>query len=230
MKRIYFFYVFLAVVLASCSSAYKSTQTPDDVYYSPAPPADVAKEEKEKRNENNSTNRRNTRYNDYAYTEDCYLRMKVANRNRWSTIDDYSYWYDTRYNDFYTSSYWNNGFNTNFCNCYGNTSVFYPGYYNPYIGSFYTGFYNSYPFTSIYIINPKVTHPNVNRPRIGGFSNSTYSSGGSSAGSALKKIFGTGNNSGTYRSTDRSYTPSSGSSGGSSSSSSGGRVSRPGRN
>ncbi len=34
-----------AVIFASCSSAYRSSQTPDDVYYSPAKPGAYVKEQ-----------------------------------------------------------------------------------------------------------------------------------------------------------------------------------------
>jgi hypothetical protein len=39
-------------------------------------------------------------YQDYqSYQDDRYLRLKVANRNRWSTIDDWGYWNDPRFNN-----------------------------------------------------------------------------------------------------------------------------------
>ena len=238
MKRIYILYTVLAIFMASCSTQYKSSQTPDDVYYSPAPAADVAKKDENKKQVSQN------KYLDYANSEDRYLRMKVANYNRWSSLDDYGYWYDTRYdnsyqNNSYLTSYNHNiGYNNCLCNSIGYSSIFYPGYYNPYIGNYYTGYYNSNPYVNVYIVNPKVIHPNVSRPQLGSYLNTNYSNT-NTIGSSIKKIFSLGNsnsnNNGIYRPTERTYTPSSSSSPSSSgsssgSSSSGGRVSRPGKN
>jgi|688.fasta_scaffold88638_3 hypothetical protein len=75
--------------LTSCSTAYKAGQTPDDVYFSPG--RAVGDEEY-------SNNRNREEYQEYTGSQDdAYLRRKVANRNRWSSIDDFSYWNDCRY-------------------------------------------------------------------------------------------------------------------------------------
>jgi len=75
--------------LTSCSTAYKAGQTPDDVYFSPG--RTVGDEEY-------SNNRNREEYQEYTGSQDdAYLRRKVANRNRWSSIDDFSYWNDCRY-------------------------------------------------------------------------------------------------------------------------------------
>ena len=57
--------------LSSCTTAYKTGQTPDDVYYSPARPQDeyVRTEKQDDR-----------RYLSDEYYYDRYLRMKVSNR------------------------------------------------------------------------------------------------------------------------------------------------------
>src|SRR5688572_13146482 len=95
-------------IFSSCTTAYKSGQTPDDVYYSPVRPVDeyVKSEKKEKQE-----------YQDeYAYRDDRYLRYKVRNPY-WGTIDE-DYYYNYRpyysyspyyssYNPYYNSSYWN---------------------------------------------------------------------------------------------------------------------------
>jgi hypothetical protein len=81
-------------LLSSCSSVYKSGQTPDDVYYSPA----KAIADKEERQQDYTTKQ-----------DDNYLRMKVRNCNRWSRIDDYSYWYDSRYQFDNCSNYYKTG-------------------------------------------------------------------------------------------------------------------------
>ena len=86
--------------LTSCKTAYKSGQTPDDVYFSPAPPQDeyVRVEKQDDRKYSNSED----------YYDDRYLRMKVQNRSRWSQLDD-MYYYDTRYS--YSYYNWNNPWN-----------------------------------------------------------------------------------------------------------------------
>lgn len=77
------------IFLTSCT-AYKAGQTPDDVYFSPG--RAVGEEEY-------TNNRNREEYQEYMGSQDdAYLRRKVANRNRWSSIDDFSYWNDCRYN------------------------------------------------------------------------------------------------------------------------------------
>lgn len=120
--------------LGSCSTMYKSGQTPDDVYYSPAPQYRTASSDYDE-NEN-YTNNGNDEYvnvqtdqDRLAYnSEDNYLRMKVRNRTMWSTFDNYSM-YDGYYSPYYGGS-------------------FGMGYYNPY--SYYNSFYNPYSFYSPY--------------------------------------------------------------------------------
>src|SRR4051794_24372830 len=142
---------FMGVMLASCSSAYKAAQTPDDVYYSPArtnsAQKNVAKED---------------RYEEYLGSQDDqYLKMKIRDRNRWSTIDDYAYWNDSRYvpsfsYDYYRSNIngfysWNNPYAWNNWNS--------PFYYSPMFAigySSYGGYYPSMgygysPYTNVYI-------------------------------------------------------------------------------
>jgi hypothetical protein len=125
------------VLFASCTTAYKSGQTPDDVYYSPArPQAEYVAVEK--------NDDRRYRNDDYYSTEDeRYLRYKVRNRSRWSYLDDYysdpyAYRYD-RYRSYspYYSNYWD----------YRN---YWNYYYNPY-GNY------------VIINNPKA--PVYSRPR-----------------------------------------------------------------
>src|SRR6476469_4423021 len=85
--------IITAIIFSSCSSAYKSAQTPDDLYYSPAKEVTVNNDteiRKEKKKEEV------IREEDYTSTTDRYIRMKIANR-RWSSLDDYSYWNDSRY-------------------------------------------------------------------------------------------------------------------------------------
>jgi hypothetical protein len=91
----------ISLFSVGCSTAYKSTQTVDDVYYSPGRPSeervDVKKEEEKKQ-----------QYDQYiSSADDRYLRMKVSNYSRWYSLDDYNYWNDSRYDFNAYNSYYN---------------------------------------------------------------------------------------------------------------------------
>lgn len=91
----------LCVALFTSCSTYKAGQTPDDVYYSPAKEV-VARVQKETKRD---------RYEEYISAEDDrYLRMKIQNRDRWSELDDYSYWNDSRFFDCNSFYAYNNAF------------------------------------------------------------------------------------------------------------------------
>lgn len=165
----------IAALLSSCSSAYKTSQTPDDVYYSP------------QRNVNTSAST-DDRYDEYASNDDQYLRMKVQNHYQWGTIDDYSYWQDSRY---FTPGYYSpyGGYNYNPSMYY---SPFSYGYYNPYggfgsymsFGTYYSvwspfsyspySYYSPYS-TVVYYKNPPVNHNTNSTSTLGGYGNRTYS-------------------------------------------------------
>jgi hypothetical protein len=244
-------YGLIAAVVSSCSSAYKATQTPDDVYYSPA--RQVVEKQTAK----------NDRYEDYVASEDDqYLRMKIRDRQRWSGIDDYTYWNDSRYVPSYNYNYdyyhnspynayaWNNWnispyssfyFNPYYASGFGG-SYYAPGYFNPQYGFGYN------PYRPVYITkNPtRSQSPSVNRPNLNSYRNGLYNNNNSrnnnnqGFGNTLKRVFTPNENSSgynnrntntnTYSAPERSYTPSS-SSGSSSSGSSGSSsgVSRPPR-
>jgi len=88
------------IALSNCTTAYKTGQTPDDVYFSPARPQDeyVRTEKKQE----------SKYYGSDDYYDDRYLHMKVQNRSRWSELDDW-YYYGNRYNySYYNTNYWNN--------------------------------------------------------------------------------------------------------------------------
>ena len=97
MKRQILLLAITAAALSSCTTAYKTGQTPDDVYFSPTRPQDeyVRVEEKEE-----------PRYDEHYY-DDRYLRMKVHNRTQWDYLDDwYSYErYGYSVNRYYGSYY-----------------------------------------------------------------------------------------------------------------------------
>lgn len=148
----------LLLLFASCTTAYKSGQTPDDVYYSPARPQAeyVARNDRDDRYQNG-------RQDDYRYDEqgedDRYLRMKVRNRRTWSDLDYY-------YSDPYAYNYnYRNRFNS-YGNVYYNTPWDYYSswnyYYNPY-NNYYNPYYNPYGGTNVIVVNPK--QPVYNRPR-----------------------------------------------------------------
>jgi hypothetical protein len=231
----------MAAVLTGCASTYKAGQTPDDVYYSPAREGGI---KKETRNED--------RYEDYAASdEDRYLRMKIRDRQRWSRLDDYSYWNDSRYMPSYSYDYYRN----NLYNSYSWNNWNSPYFYSPiYLGAYNSiGYYNRpwgySPYTNVYINKyPRKVNSSVNRPTLNGYNNRNYNNTNrQTLGNAIKRVLTTpennsnysnrnsssNNSNNTYRAPERTYTPSSSgssSSGSSSSGSSGGGVSRPPRN
>src|SRR6266498_2160104 len=88
--------VSLVILFASCTTAYKSGQTPDDVYYSPArPQAEYVYQEKK--------DDRMYRYDEEAYRDDRYLRMKIQDR-RYSTLYDDYYSYNPYYYHYYNGN------------------------------------------------------------------------------------------------------------------------------
>jgi len=107
MKKTLFGTMIIATLISSCNTAYKSGQTPDDLYFSP--------EKEISANAVRKQTQEGDQYQQYVSTmDDRYLRMKVANRNQWNAVDDFSYWNDMRFNFTPINSF--NGFN----NFYGN--------------------------------------------------------------------------------------------------------------
>ncbi|WP_018613013.1 hypothetical protein [Segetibacter koreensis] len=243
MKYKILLYGLIAALVTGCSSAYKATQTPDDVYFSPArAERSVAKQDK---------------YEDYLSSQDDqYLRMKVRDRNRWSPIDDYEYWNDSRYMPSYSFDYyrsnWNNFYVWN--NPYAWNNWASPFYYNPMFSlgyNYYGGYsplgFGYIPYSNIYISKyPLKMSSNVSRPSLRGYSNRNYNNYNSNynrqgLGNSIKRVFtpnentnysnrniNTNNNNNTYRAPERSYTPSSSGSSSGGARPSGG-VSRPPR-
>jgi hypothetical protein len=173
MKNILYLALLTVFAMGSCSNPYKLTQTPDDVYYSPAQGED------------------GPRYQDnYASSDDRYLRMKTRDNSRWSSIDDYDYWYDSRYyyNNYSYNAYAGNAFN------YGGIGSMYPSFgfnpylnyfnpYNNYMGSYlgygygYGGFYPStyYPFYPVvYYKNPRSFVSSSSNNNIRAYRNNTF--------------------------------------------------------
>jgi len=223
--------VISVAAFSSCTTLYKSGQTPDDVYYSPVRPAN-----------NNGYVEQKKEQQPYQpsgyYSEERSIRLGIYDP-RWRYLDDYNYSNSLYVNDYSYSPY-NYGFN-------------YGYYYNPYYWPYPV--YSYYPVT-VKSYNPKVTTPRMtslstynhnynNSPIITNHGSGirpsrTYnnSNRGSAVGNVMRQVFtptnnssNSTNNNSTY---NRTYTPSSStsssSSAGSSSSGGGGGISRPPRN
>lgn len=256
MKSLILLLAFAALAFSSCTSAYKTGQTPDDVYYSPVREQDeyVDVDKKDDRRYEGSD----------EYYEDRYLRYRARSPYRWSTLDDY--YYSTPYAWHYGGYY--GGFNNYYSpyssyHCWNN-------YYNPYypgvIISNHPGYYNNYNYRppsrpAAFNIASYNNGNNTRNSRAAGgsynnsngsrYNNSNGNSGRRSSGSlgnSVRRVFSNSNsdnysnsNSPSSSTPSRSYNPSSSSSSSSSSggrssssssssgSSSGGSVSRPAR-
>lgn len=189
------------VLMSSCNTAYRTTATPDDLYYSaPAVQPDIQDDRYLSYDDNN---------------EDRYLQMKVRNRYQWDGLDDFSYWNDSRYDFGYT--------------CSPSRSVM-MNPYNPYYGfgygysvaMGYYGFgfgYYSYPWnlwyspysTIVYYKNPKA-YGQTSKSYLTGYRNGNYNnSNRSSFGGLLKSAFSNNspsNNANYNNNNNRTYTPS----------------------
>ena len=144
--------------LSSCTTSYKTGQTPDDVYYSPARP--------QQDNEEVFSERQDDRRYRNEYYDDRYLRMKVHNRTRWSDLDD---WYN---NDRYSL-----GFNYSY-GSYNNPYNSWNYYYNPYCCCHNNNIYNN-PKTTVAYSKPRMfnlNNYNSNTQTNGGYQNPKYSS------------------------------------------------------
>jgi hypothetical protein len=172
-----------AVIFSSCSTMYKSGQTPDDVYYSPGQERGGYVTTDDDRNDNG--------YDNHTDVSSRYLRMKSINRNRWSSFDDdLNYWNDYRWNNPYMMNSWYSrpglGFGYNnwgmggigmgyghmgYNNFWGYNNMFYnnPWAWNNPFGNYYYG-------TPVIILNPKPVYrnPMANGPRA--YNLNTYTS------------------------------------------------------
>jgi len=196
---------FIVAVLSSCTTAYKTGQTPDDVYFSPAQPEDeYAQVEKQD----------NRRYEGRdEYYDDRYLRMRVTNRSRWSELDDWYYYggrYDysyynvhNLYNPWTPCGYWNSHYNP-----------YYPGYVvvkpkplgfsGPRVSNLNT--YNNNLLTNRNYTNPRPTNGvrvfgNQGNGQSGRSGSSTRSADRNS-GNFLRNVFSNDNNSNNTRSSN----------------------------
>jgi hypothetical protein len=227
MKPAILLLVLSAVVLGSCTSAYKTGQTPDDVYFSPERQQDKYVNVKE-------SDDRVYQGNDYYSYDDQYLRMKVHNRVMWSDLDDYNF-----YNPHYSYSYYNNWNNP------WSPYTYWNYYYNPYCSPVILTSKSTMAYSHPRVFNLNTYNSsqltNNNYSKGASYNNNNYSSrpvrivgytpsnsnSGSSGGNFLRNIFNgssSSNNSSNNSSysTGRSSGSSSGSSGSSSSSGGGG--------
>ncbi|HVZ55184.1 MAG TPA: hypothetical protein VG870_00880 [Chitinophagaceae bacterium] len=207
-----------AAALSSCTAAYKSGQTPDDVYFSPERP----------QAEYVTTNTDENRYYGEDYYSDRYLRMKVRDRALWSQLDDPYY-----FGSPYSYSYYNNYYLGNPWNPYMYWNYYYNPYYTPWVivnpktsyvysrpRMYNLGTYNNAQLTRGNYSTRKfsMTLPNTNQAPNRYYN---YQRSGSNAGGFLRNAFG-GNN-GNPGSGSRSFSsPGSSSSSGSRSGGGGG--------
>lgn len=224
MKSTILLLALAALIFSSCSSAYKTGQTPDDVYFSPLPKGDeyVRTEKKEDKSYKGSD----------EYYEDRYLRMRVQNRYQWSALDDYYF------NNPYAYNYYGSYYNSYSWSSPYNSYWMWNNYYNPYCGSVIIiknpGRYYVPPARPIAFNLNSYTN-SANRTAARRNLNSNYSTNGSrynnnnsSLSNSVRKVF-VNTNSGSNRSYNnsndnnstpsRSYNPSSSNSGSRSSSS-----------
>ncbi|MEO6071288.1 MAG: hypothetical protein ABIN57_06635 [Chitinophagaceae bacterium] len=224
----------LVIVFASCSTAYKTGQTPDDVYFSPQHQQD----EYVRVDNNNDRSRYKAQDED-----DRYLRMKVRNRQVWSDLDYY-------YSDPFAYRYYNSISPYYYSSPYSYSSPW--SYYNS-----WNYYYNPYSSKNI-VVNQK--NPSANVPRMTNLNvyndvpgnssdrqispgkirvfgnasnsnNSSSSSRNSSNGGDLRNVFGNSNNNSNSSSTNnapvRTTTNSSSNSNSSSGSNSSGSTNAP---
>ncbi len=211
---------------SSCTTAYKSGQTPDDVYYSPIK---VVEEN------NNNDQQQDQAQNNRQTAEDRQIRWGIRDRRWRDWNDDYDY------------SYHNSPYGYCSCSC-NNSGYYYNPYYSPWpvynpkvnpvmVNStprmINLGGYNGY--NNAVNSNPK-SGGNTNWASPGKqYNNSNNQTG---FGRVVRQIFSPGsatnntgsNNNSSSGNNTRTYSPSSSSSSSSGSSSSGQPVTRPGRN
>lgn len=211
-----------AALVTGCSTAYRAGQTPDDVYFSPG-------REVEAREEVRKEIRNDDRYETYTSSEDDnYLRMRIRNRNRWSSIDDFDYWYNPYNSPYYSYSPY--GYRPYGYNPHGNSLYF--SYNGPtwnrwgynsfnnygwmsnynYYGHGVFGNYNGSFYPPVYVIKNTIpANNNVSRPSLGSYRNSNYNNNNTRRplGESLNKVFSPSQPSGGYNnSNNNSYSNS----------------------
>ncbi|MFZ4056785.1 MAG: hypothetical protein ACOYKE_01545 [Ferruginibacter sp.] len=215
----------LAVSISSCSTAYKSGQTPDDVYYSPVRlDGEVRNDDKEDRREDQVNS---------DYLEERQIRMQIRN-HRWRSFD-----YDYTYNPYNYGTYHGYYYNPFYCPI----PVYNPGFNtpsNPKVSTPRTINLNTYTPTPTYTntnVNSGPKYGNVRNAPVRGYNNSNNSGRLSNTLNNILNGGRTSSNTNSNTSSEatptRSYSEtrssSSSSSSGSSSSGSSSGTSRPAR-
>ena len=169
MKTKHLFLLGIIAAFSSCSSAYRIGQTPDDVYYSPAPPQNNYV------TTNNQQDKDSYAYNNTYNSEDLAIRRGISDPRYRSNISlDFGYGYNP-YNS-YGSSFYNPY--SSYYNPYTYTgATFYPYNYNYY--NSYSPYYNYYYPPVYYISKSTDAVSNYRGPRkynLGVYNNNTNAS------------------------------------------------------
>lgn len=197
----------LAVIFASCTTAYQSGQTPDDVYFSPSRPSQTDEYVRQDRNDNKKYRYRN----EEDYRDDRYLRMKIHDPRYMDLYEDY-YSYNPYYYHYYNGrlifnsawtpySYWSYYYNP-YCHNVVTVVPKTPVYSRPRI--FDLSVYNPQPSSG----NSKGVRSFTNTNYNNNNDNNNYRGSGQDAGGFLRNIFGSGNNSGNSKSSSNTSSSS----------------------
>jgi len=196
----------IAVILASCSSTYRTGQTPDDVYYSPAKPV----EENYQANTYESSRER-------YYDRSIMMAIYDPRWRYWN--DDFNYYYDP-YHYGYSYGYYYNPYYYYYPVYIGNTYVRNPKNSTPRMTSLGSYNNNNYKVPTV-----RAAKPNWKAPTPNYYNNSNKST------LTRERLYNSRSNrsdDNDYNSGSRGYSPSQ-STQSSGSSSSGSGVSRPSR-
>jgi len=185
MKTKYLLFLGAVAAFGSCTSAYRIGQTPDDVYYSPAPPQNEYVTSYDQQDKSSYSYNNNN-------VEDLAIRRGINDPQFRSNLSFYLgsgyYPYDSYGSSFYNpyNSYYNpydytgitfypyNNFYSPYNNFYSPYNNFYSPYYNsysPYYNSFYSPlYYNTKPSNSVsnyrgprqFNLRPYNVNPNTN--------------------------------------------------------------------
>ena len=220
-------FAFGVVALSSCS-VYKSGQTPDDVYYSPAKEVtEYVRVDNDQDRNGGGYNNRNRSYDEYNedYRNDRFMRLSMYNPSRWGAFDDYYWNNNLMFNNYYGYNSWTNPWNSYY---------YWNSFYNPYCSP---GFIISNPYKGGGMVSTPSSKPTafnynayVNRNynnnnlyfnnggnttnHISSRYNNRYNTGNSnnSESNSLRRIFNNGNsnaNRATYYNTNNNNSRSS---------------------
>jgi uncharacterized membrane protein YgcG len=183
MKSAIVFSSIVVIALSSCSSVYRTAQTPDDIYFSPG------REEAAAYVQTDNTDDRAGKYRndegEYLSQDDRVLKMRVHNRSMWSAFDDYGYggmgYAGMPYGGMGYNSMAYGGYGYGYGSSFGYSPWTYGGlglglsfgnYYNNYYG--WNNYYNPYYGGGVIVSKPG---PTANT-RVRNFNPNTYSNRG----------------------------------------------------